>query len=353
MEDTLETVFHIDGRVVHTVPPLLTKPGFLTMEYFSGRRQRYIAPFRLMFMLCLLAFFLTHVAIDVLAGHRLEEGPPLVQLDKNTFDDLKTPAEVQRSLDEQLAGIRTGREATPDIAQSGLNIAEKKLRKQAAARIAVLQAAGAPAASASAAIPADHAKTDDEDSGDNEKWLHKPSDVHIAWLPEFANARLTHAMVNIKANLEGLSKGGTAKNEALERIKAGLFGVLPQTMFLMMPVFALLLKLAYLFKRRLYMEHLIVALHSHAFLFLTLLLAAVLALLKAWIEPHAAWAAYPLRWIEWGLALWAPIYLLVMQKRIYRQGWFMTTVKYFAIGWCYLWLLSIALASAVALGLAR
>ena len=43
-----------------------------------------------------------------------------------------------------------------------------------------------------------------------------------------------------------------------------LFNVLPQTLIVLMPIFALMLKIAYWFKRRLYMEHLIVALHSHA-----------------------------------------------------------------------------------------
>jgi hypothetical protein len=57
IEETVETLLHIDGRIVHTLPPLLLKPGFLTLEYFSGRRVRYIAPFRLMFVLCVLAFF--------------------------------------------------------------------------------------------------------------------------------------------------------------------------------------------------------------------------------------------------------------------------------------------------------
>ena len=28
--ETLETVLDIDGRIVHTLPPLLLKPGFLT-----------------------------------------------------------------------------------------------------------------------------------------------------------------------------------------------------------------------------------------------------------------------------------------------------------------------------------
>lgn len=358
-EDALETVLHVDGRLFHTVPPLFAKPGFLTLEYFAGRRQRYIAPFRLMFILCLLAFFLTHIAIDVLAGHRLTEGAtPSAHIDKHAFDDLQTPTEVQRSLDKTIADMDKARGASMHLADAGMDDAEQQLRAQAAARIAVLQ--GKPAVGASAATPAKPASThgEDQENDDTGKQQQRPpharTKVHfprIAWLPEFANARLAHAGTNLNANIDGINQGGAAKDEAIERIKAGLFGVLPQTMFLMMPLFALLLKLVYIFKRRLYMEHLIVALHSHAFLFLALLLAVVVALLKAWIEPHAAWAGHPLRWIEWGLALWAPVYLLWMQKRIYRQGWPMTVFKYLLVGWCYAWLLGSALGIAAVLGI--
>ena len=66
-EEFFETFLHIDGRILHTLPALFLKPGFLTLEYFSGRRVRYIAPFRLMFVLCLLAFFVLHLATDVIA----------------------------------------------------------------------------------------------------------------------------------------------------------------------------------------------------------------------------------------------------------------------------------------------
>ena len=47
---------------------------------------------------------------------------------------------------------------------------------------------------------------------------------------------------------------------------------LPQSLFFLLPLFALLLKLMYIFKKRLYVEHLIVALHSHSFLFLSFVL---------------------------------------------------------------------------------
>ena len=109
----------------------------------------------------------------------------------------------------------------------------------------------------------------------------------------------------------------------------------------------------YLFRRRLYVEHLIVALHSHAFLFLCLLLGVLFQLLSVMLEPHAAWLAAPLGWLIAVLWIWAPIYLLVMQKRVYRQGWPMTVLKYLVTGWCYCWLLGFAILGAAAMGLAE
>ncbi len=378
-EDTLETFLHVDGRVLHTLPPLLTKPGFLTLEYFAGRRQRYVPPFRLMFVLCLLAFFLTHIAIDALSDHGGSGKPAHIEAE---FDNLQTPAQVNKVLDQKLEDLRKARQQTASVpgVDVALLTAEADLREQAATRIAKLQAehsenggaaasasvpapatatsAPASAASASAAEAASALSARKEERRKNKdevkQWLTGHDHVHVSWLPGFMNAKLDHSLGNLRENMRGLNSHDLdVRDQAIERIKAGIFGALPQTMFILMPVFALLLKLLYLFKRRLYMEHLIVALHSHAFLFALLLLGALLALLKAWIAPHAAWLGQGLGWLETALSIWAPVYLLLMQKRIYRQGWPMTIVKYLVIGWCYLWLLGFFVMGALALGLAH
>jgi Protein of unknown function (DUF3667) len=39
--------FHFESKIPRSVIPLLTKPGFLTKEYWEGRRIRYIHPLRL------------------------------------------------------------------------------------------------------------------------------------------------------------------------------------------------------------------------------------------------------------------------------------------------------------------
>jgi hypothetical protein len=183
--------------------------------------------------------------------------------------------------------------------------------------------------------------------------LFRPTHVDIAWLPGFMNARLEKGLQHMKLNLLAMKQKGDARDDAMERLKAGTFAVLPQTMFVLMPIFALLLKILYIFRRRLYMEHLIVALHSHAFLFLNLIVGIALSMLATWLVPHAGWLNPVFHLLEWALAIWALVYLLLMQKRVYRQGWFLTSVKYFVVGWCYLWMLTFALVIAVVLGMAH
>ena len=41
-----------------------------------------------------------------------------------------------------------------------------------------------------------------------------------------------------------------------------------------------------------------------------------------------------------------PVYLLLMQKRVYAQGWPMTLLKYFVLGTCYMILLGFAISAA-------
>jgi hypothetical protein len=359
LEETVETLLHVDGRIVHTLPPLLLKPGFLTLEYFSGRRVRYIAPFRLMFMLCVLAFFVCHLRIENMNAQINLGANGAVKAVDNPFSAATTPAAVKLSLQQKLADLEQARQATEAVggsAKKALDTAEHTLRQQASQRLLVLGvgslgdvALNPPSDTSS---PASSATSEDLHSKIPDTALTGSSRIEIPWLPEFFNERLSRDVSHLKANLYAVKHDGPGRQEALDRLLGNFFSVLPQTMFVMIPVFALLLKLFYVFRRRLYMEHLIVALHSHAYLFLSVLLGVLLNALSSWVAPHAAWATHPLVWLEWALVLWVPAYLLIMQKRVYRQGWPMTVLKFWCVGWCYLWLLTAALMMAAVLGLA-
>jgi Protein of unknown function (DUF3667) len=346
LEDGMDMFLHVDGRIFHTLPPLLAKPGFLTLEYFSGRRQRYVAPFRLMFVLCLLAFFAFHLAVDVVVNKRMADPGKARAGEQGTFAQARNAREVQDQLAKGLGQLEATRKTVPTVAVAGIDVAEKQLREQANRRLAELGTAPARASS-----------TAKRDVAGLDRPVHLTSKmdhqiVHIAWLPGFMNERLDLYVHRMLANVKEAfgDEDAEARQLARERLITGVFAVLPQAMVVMIPIFALLLKLFYVFKRRLYMEHLIVALHSHAFLFLALLLVAVLGMLSTWLRPHAAWTGYALGYLQGAVLLWMPTYLLLMQKRIYHQGWAMTVVKYWFIGWCYFWLLSTVLGLALVLG---
>ena len=110
----------------------------------------------------------------------------------------------------------------------------------------------------------------------------------------------------------------------------------PKVVFVLLPVFALLLKLLYIRRHRLYVEHFVFALHVHALAFLVF----TLALLARY--PFVSLAAYV------GIAF----YLLRAMRVVYGQGWGRTTAKFALLAFSYLILASLGLSIAVAVAVA-
>ena len=69
LHELFHEIAHVDGKIVTTLRLLITKPGFLSIEHFEGRRARYIAPIRLYLLLSVLCFGATAIAPDT--GFRL------------------------------------------------------------------------------------------------------------------------------------------------------------------------------------------------------------------------------------------------------------------------------------------
>ena len=351
--DVFDTVLNIDSRVIRTLPALYLKPGFLSREYFAGRRMRYVTPFRLMFFLALVAFFVMQLSFDNVNFHFGDK-----KSTTNTFQQAHTQAEVtvqeKKALDKIDAEMANPH--LPTIARSSLEVARDKIRRDAAQKRAELEGAAAPAAGSSAAMPAAAGTVitphTDLNLFDDKTWDEKRDSVHVGWLPAFANDWINRAGERMHDNVNALRRGTPeARRAAVQRLIAGALSVLPQTMFVLLPLFALILKVFYLFKRRLYMEHLIVALHSHAFIFLSILVFFALAALGT--LAHSAWLSVPLGLATAAAWIWLFVYLWLMQKRVYGQGWFFTTVKYWCVGICYTVLLSFSIGMAFLLSLAQ
>ena len=337
--DTLDSVFNLDTRIFRTVGPLFAKPGYITREYFAGRRVRYVSPVRLFFFLAIITFFVAQLTVDV--------GPDAIRVDAKDSNDAigsaTTVAAVEKARDARLADLAMAKKemaGTPAASGiPGIEIGEQAVRETADARIRQLreaQAKGEP--------PPEPMRDAINIKLGGERWDAQKNPVDLAWLPGFANDWLNAQMVRGNDNIERLKREPSA-------FKNAMLGAVPTTLFVLVPVFALMLKLAYLLKRRLYMEHLIVALHSHAFLCLDLLLILLVGKLDNWLAPQAGFLDTLFGWIEGLLILWMPVYLLLMQKRIYAQGWPMTLLKYFVLGTCYTILLSFAIVASMGIGL--
>ncbi|MGH8213771.1 MAG: DUF3667 domain-containing protein, partial [Rhodanobacteraceae bacterium] len=365
--DVFDTLLNIDSRVVRTLPTLYFKPGFLSREYFAGRRVRYVTPFRLMFFLCLIAFFVMQVSFDNL------NFAPKVQTSSGAFADAHTVAEVNAQEQRMLRKLDAGEAnpAVPQVARAGLEVARAGVHRSAAARLKEIEReergksrAGASAAAASKASSSPPAgassgkttRNDEDNSNDiyinDSVWDPAHHPVRMSWLPGFANTWLATAELRMHDNLLAMKNGTMEqRRELAQRMFTGVFSLLPQTMFVLLPLFAVILKVFYTFKRRLYMEHLIVALHSHAFIFLSLLALFALAALKG--LSSSAWLDVPVDLLTAAAWIWLFVYLYLMQKRVYMQGWILTTLKYWCVGICYTVLLSIAVGCAFVLSMAR
>lgn len=336
LSDVADTVFNVDSRVFRSIVPLYFRPGFLTSEYFVGRRTRYVTPFRLFFFLCVISFFVVQANLNVGNIVHFDAGEEIA--------GAQAPAEVQDKLAAAVAALEVARGAASGSSSATGKIDRKiaDIRKKADARLAYLKTRADAAAKGE--VP-----PKDPDANDfwhvDGMWDPVADPVKVSWLPAFANNKLNEIGMHVRENLV------RARHDQ-HQLVAGLFSVLPQTLFVLMPLFAVLLKVVYIFKRRLYMEHLMVALHSHAFICLSVLVIVLLGLLLGWAAADAAWAVPILKLLRAAAWTWLPVYLFLMQKRIYRQGWIMTTLKYWIVGTCYMVILSFGLAGALLAALA-
>jgi hypothetical protein len=69
LHELIHEIAHVDGKIVHSVRLLLTKPGLLSLEQFEGRRVRYISPIRLYLVFSVLYFAVA--AFAPMAGPRI------------------------------------------------------------------------------------------------------------------------------------------------------------------------------------------------------------------------------------------------------------------------------------------
>lgn len=264
LREALGDLFAFDGRFARTLHPLLTRPGRLTTAFIAGHRAPYVPPIRLYVFSSFLLFLVVS----------------LLNFDPNRLID------------------------TPDAAASAQQVNGAARGDSVRAAVAT-EIDSLRSALGQMATP-DTASTDT--SGDGTVRLGG-QDVSDSWI-----ARL------IMGRAERIEQDPSA-------FVRHLMSRVPLFLFLLVPIFALELKLLYLRRKVLYVQHLVFALHVHAFAFV--LIAVVMALSRVW-SPFA-------------LGYWLiPVYVLLAMRHVYRQAWAKTMVKALGVAFLHFWTTSLA-----------
>jgi hypothetical protein len=270
--DTWHVVTHVDSRLWRTLALLLTRPGELTAEYFRDHRARYLPPIRLYLVLSLAFFALA----GLIAPRAVQKSPEQVAAER---------AEAARVLKQARAQV-----ADDPAAQRALAAADAALKK-------------APAEGGEAAYtPGFDPKACDD--------MH--SDVPGLTQPFKNLCRITAA-----------DGGRTLVREFVRNF--------PRMMFLFLPLVAVVMRLMYWRPRHLYVEHLVFFVHTHAALFLALIIALLLGTLGRHV-PGLHWLGIVAGIAVPVYALW---YVYRAMRRYYGQGRALTLVKYSMLGCAY------------------
>ena len=175
--DFFDTVLNIDSRVFRSLWPLFGRPGFLTCEYFAGRRVRYVSPVRLFFFLSIITFFVAQFTVSF--GDDIKVG---TGVGNDDIASARTVADVEKARDGALAKLELARRQAGDApgAGAGISIGMGAVRDAAASRIAELRDAAAKG------DPVPEPEQDGLSFG-NGPWDAEKNPIKVTALPAFAN----------------------------------------------------------------------------------------------------------------------------------------------------------------------
>jgi Protein of unknown function (DUF3667) len=196
--------FTFDSKFFKSFGPLLLQPGHLTNEYSMGRRVRYILPLRLYIFVTFLFFFMLSV------------NSSLINVDSDDISETSSKKVIEKiSEKNEIVFSQEQKEKLIKGLDDDYSL-QKKLGKL---------------------------KSIDNESGKEKSWWSLYLETKIQKV---------------------LDRGGGAIRELTKEV----INHLPKMMFILLPLFALLLKLLYIRQKVLYVKHLVFALHIHTFIFI-------------------------------------------------------------------------------------
>ena len=277
ISEAFEDIFRFDSKAWRTSYALFFKPGYLSNEYFAGRRARYVQPIRLYLVTSIVFFFTISIINYVSPGEVRVQGDGAVEQSKQSvFIETDESSEaVLPETDYQKAQTDS---AEPAAAEGEIS-SEGKTR------------------SLNGSI--------------------EPGDLELP----FVSAERTEK-IRLRMNRQ-IEKASKILNEEPEEFMPMLLDIMPPIAFLLLPLFALLLKIFYVFKRMFYTEHLILAVHNHSLLFAALTVHSIVDV------PIEANTDFSLGIITFPLLAF---YMYKSLRIVYQQSRAVTLFKFVCLG---------------------
>jgi hypothetical protein len=304
--------FHFEHKFFGTIGPLLLKPGQLTKEYVAGKRMASIHPIRL-YIFISIVFFLV-----VLSGSRVHKSSEKEETKTTTAK--KAVTTKKDSVDKpkkqltaaQIKEIEETLKYVPN--RNGLrdSIIKKAIAEESSGK-----------------------KTDQGPSikfGTNKSKFYNEWKVIDTSVVQYEKSQAALA----KDKRDGFIKHYFIKrtielneyDDPSEKFIEDFLHNIPKMMFLLLPLFALILKLVYINKNRYYYEHLIYSFHLHSAIFLSILATILLQWIFGFIYEIDAW-----------LGIFCAIYIIWYIYRSLRTFYgstrWITVLKMFFLSFAY------------------
>ena len=289
--EALENFFHFDAKFFRNVITLLFRPGRLSAEFNAGRRASQMPPFRLYLFISVL-FFLTRYASsgsgEPLAGNGRPAGAEaraeLIGSIRDLARENPDPA-VRQRLEAAAARLRD------PTATNGM-LADEQLRDLPAALAGrVRRELATEEARRKQAAPPDTGL---------DLQLTKKRDTELErYLTERGIYLLQHQ----------------------REIEEAFLHALPKMLLVCLPFFALHTRVLFRRAGQAYLQHVIVALHYHTFVFLWWQVS------HGWSELLRLWSPALAGGLAFAAGCWMFLYPFFMLRRLFAQSWTRTVVK--------------------------
>jgi hypothetical protein len=101
VHDFTHELLHVDGKIFRSVRLLLTRPGFLTRDYFQGRKARHVSPIRLYLIFSVAFFAVSTIALTREPFFAPDEKIEVGALGRALGVEESTPAEANAAMAAQ------------------------------------------------------------------------------------------------------------------------------------------------------------------------------------------------------------------------------------------------------------